>query len=251
MLKVERKKWIENYLKIHGSLIISKVHKELKCSEETLRKDIIELDKEGKVIKTHGGAYLNDESDKSFPVNIRGIMYKEEKVFMSNIAIRFIPNNSTIFLDSSTTCQEIANRIIENDLHTTIITNSMGIIEICENFPNIKLILLGGKFRKRNKSFIGYNTTETLLKYHADISFVSFPTFNLELGLGDNNLEESKVRETMLKNSNQKFLVMDNTKFFNNTANFYSNYDNYNYVITNKKLDDEWTNFLKNKLIYN
>lgn len=250
MLKVDRKKWIENYLLENGSLVISKVKKEMKCSEETLRKDIIELEKEGKLIKIHGGAYLPDINDKSYPINIREILMIEEKIYMSNLAVRYITDNMTIFLDSSTTCQEIVSKIIEQRLKVNIITNAMPIVNMCENFNNINVILLGGKFRKRNKSFVGYFTTDMMNSFYVDIAFVSFPTFNMKLGLGDNDLEELKVREKMIENSKKTYLIMDNTKFYDNSSTVYTKNIKYDLIITDKKLDDEWEKFLENKIVY-
>ena len=58
MIKVVRQNKILEYLDINGSLSISTIAKELDCSEETIRKDLIELEKDSKLVRTHGGAYI-------------------------------------------------------------------------------------------------------------------------------------------------------------------------------------------------
>lgn len=249
MLKIERQKFLENYLKSKGSLIISQISKELDCSEETIRKDIIELEKQGVLVKTHGGAYLKEDMDRSFPLIIREILLNEEKNYIANMAIEYIKDKSIIFLDSSTTCFAIANKIIERALSLTVVTNSNSIVNILEKSDDIKIVVLGGEYRKRNKSFVGYRVTEAIETLKFDVSFLSFPTFDIKLGLGDNNYQELKVRETVMNHSKQVILAMDHTKFFDDSSTVYTKNMNFSILLTDKELPVEWKYKLENKEI--
>ena len=245
MIKIERHNKILHYLNVNGSLSISKISKELKCSEETVRKDLVELERESKLIRIHGGAYIEDRYDKGFSSNIRETLLKEEKMYISDIALDFVKDRNTLMLDSSTTCIEFAKKILNSKIYVTIITNSLQIANLCDFSENAKLILLGGKFRTRNKSFTGYHTTDILKLYNADISFVSYPSIDIKLGLGDNNYEELRVRETMLKHSKVKILLMDHTKFSENASIVFSKISNINCIITDKKINKKWEEFFK------
>lgn len=81
--------------------------------------------------------------------------------------------------------------------------------------------------------------------YNADISFVSYPSIDIKLGLGDNNYEELRVRETMLKHSKVKILLMDHTKFSENASIVFSKISNINCIITDKKINKKWEEFFK------
>ena len=90
MIKLERHNRILKSLNDTGTISISEMTKELKCSKETIRKDLVELEKIGKLVRIHGGAYLADVYDKGFPISLKKTLLKEEKIYMSNIALEFI-----------------------------------------------------------------------------------------------------------------------------------------------------------------
>ena len=113
----------------------------------------------------------------------------------------------------------------------------------------VKFILIGGNFRKKNKSFVGYLATETLSAYHADISFVSYPSINMEFGFGDNKLEELRIRDLMLKHSKKKVLLLDHTKFDDNDSIVFSKMEPVDLIVTDKKLSKKWEDFLKKENI--
>ena len=68
MLKLERQLFIEKELHEKGSVLVSELSKVLDCSEETIRRDIKEMEAAGKLNKIHGGAYLPDKYDKGVPI---------------------------------------------------------------------------------------------------------------------------------------------------------------------------------------
>ena len=230
MIKVVRQNKILEYLDINGSLSISIIAKELDCSEETIRKDLIELEKESKLVRTHGGAYIEYKYHHGFSLNIRETLLKNEKIYIANKAIDII--------------KERDSKII-----VTIITNSLQIANLCEMSETVKFILIGGNFRKKNKSFVGYLATETLSAYHADISFVSYPSINMEFGFGVNKLEELKIRDLMLKHSKKKVLLLDHTKFDDNDSIVFSKMEPVDLIVTDKKLSKKWEDFLKKENI--
>ena len=71
MLKLERQLFIEKELHEKGSVLVSELSKVLDCSEETIRRDIKEMEAAGKLNKIHGGAYLPDKYDKGVPIELR------------------------------------------------------------------------------------------------------------------------------------------------------------------------------------
>ena len=71
MLKIDRQTAIEQELTKNGSVLIPNLSKQLQCSEETIRRDLKELESIGKLTRTHGGAYLMDKYDKSYPTKLR------------------------------------------------------------------------------------------------------------------------------------------------------------------------------------
>lgn len=245
MIKLERHNRILKSLNDTGTISISEMTKELKCSEETIRKDLVELEKIGKLVRIHGGAYLADVYDKGFPISLKKTLLKEEKIYMSNIALEFIKENMLITLDSSTTCLELAKKILDLKINVSIITNSLEIANICSLSNKITLFLAGGILKTNSNSFIGHSVLDYLNYFVSDISFVSFPCINPEFGLGDNTMEDLKIRDTMLKRSKLRILLADHTKLEDVSATVFSKTLNIDTVITDKKINKKWNEFFK------
>ena len=244
MLSIERQNFIENELKIHGSVLISDISAKLSCYEETVRRDLTELEKNGRLIRVHGGAYLPSDTDKGVPVKIKQTLLPEEKNKIAEIVIRdFIKEKDTIFLDSSTTCVTLAKKIIDLDIKVTIITNSLITFKIyCDSgCQNVKLIGIGGNYRERACSFVGYDTTNQISNYSADKCFLSPSAISLTLGLLDNSSNECQIRKAFIKQSREHYLISDHTKFSDTADYVICNLKQIENIITDDKLDKVWT----------
>ena len=145
MLKIDRHKLLEEELHTYGSILISTMSQKLDCSEETIRRDLKELEAQNKLKRIHGGAFLPEADDKGAPVQLRETFFSEEKKRLAAYTIdNFIQNNDTIFLDCSTTCLALAKEIVQQNLSVTMITNSLRIFDLFSNqFSKVKLIALG------------------------------------------------------------------------------------------------------------
>ena len=234
MLKIERFAKIEAELKQKGSLDIPSLSQLLGCSEETVRRDLRELEAVGKLNRIRGGAYLSDKYDKTYASPLRRTLYQEEKNQMSLKA----------------TCLALARQLLGSKLSLTIVTNSMMICSLCtEPNSHINLICLGGSLRTRTLSFVGYHTTDILSTYYADCAFISSPKVTLAEGLSDNYLNEARVREAMLKHARQRFLIMDHTKFDESANIRFNGLELVNAIITDIQPSAEWAAFCQSKNI--
>ena len=244
MLKHERHTFIERELQSKGSVLVSELSKQLNVSEETIRRDIKEMEADNRLEKTYGGAYLAENYDKGYPVELRETLLKSEKEVMSKVALELIEDHSVIMLDSSTTCLELVKSIINSKKIVTIITNSLHICSLVNNqICNINLICLGGQLHKLTASFTGYKTTEGICQNFADISFVSCPAANIKFGLSDNNLKESEVRKAMLEYSHKKVLILDHTKIDAIADILFYKLTKVDVIITDTQLPDSWVEY--------
>lgn len=243
MLKIDRQEKIERELQQKRSVLISDLSKLLKCSEETIRRDLREMESANKLERIHGGAYLPEKYDKGVPIQLRETFYVEEKEQMAHVALSYIKDNDVIMLDSSTTCLKLAEALLASKLNITIITNSLRICNLCERYDsNVKLICLGGSYHSSTSSFVGYHALDTLHTYYADKCFISCPSIDIEYGLSDNNSNSAKIRSSMIRNSKEHFLIMDHTKFNKKSNILFESLKNIDVLITNHMLNNTWSN---------
>jgi DeoR/GlpR family transcriptional regulator of sugar metabolism len=249
LLKIDRQELIKQILKKDGSILISDISQQLDCSSETIRRDLLELEKQGFAKKIYGGAYIPNEYDKSVPVSLRNTFFNEEKTQMAHCVLDFIKDGDTIFLDASSTCRRIAEVLIQVRRHITIITNSIDIINSYHMDADEHLICLGGFWNANNRAFQGIQTLSDVNNYTANKAFISCPSVELEFGLTDNSQEAAAIRRSMLEHSRENFLVVDHTKFNSHSDFVISDVSKIDTIVTDCKVSDEWDIFCKNNEI--
>lgn len=253
MLKIERHRLIETKLKKTGSIIISDISKEIGCSEETIRRDLKEMESNNILQRIHGGAFLPEVDDKGVPIQLREMYFSKTKDSISKYVVKNLINeNDSIMLDCSTTCLSLAKNILLSNMNVTIITNSLRIMSLYDEQPQTaKLIAIGGVYRKRSCSFVGYQATKSISNYMADICFISNSAINIKHGLLDNNQNESQVRKAFLEYSNKHYLIADHTKFDDQANYIIAPINTIDKVITNIEPNQKWKNhFESNKIEY-
>ncbi|MGL5328128.1 MAG: DeoR/GlpR family DNA-binding transcription regulator [Peptostreptococcaceae bacterium] len=240
MLKIDRLNKIESYLHENGSVIVSQLSQDLNVTEETIRRDLELLEKQKKLKRVRGGAFLPDKFDKEVPIKIRESIYNEEKQTIANHCIEYIDDGDSILLDASTTAIHLAKLIKESEKKITIITNSLKVSQIFENHKLVKVICLGGRLRSSSNSLVGSLTSKNLKEYWVDKSFISCSGLDLKFGITDNHEDEAVVRRNMLEHSSLKFLIVDHTKFDSSSMYKICTPFEVDVVITDKKLSNEW-----------
>ncbi|EGD49836.1 transcriptional regulator, DeoR family [Thermoanaerobacter ethanolicus JW 200] len=109
-------------------------------SDETIRRDLEELERQGLVERNYGGAVLK-ESIIIPPLVKRFKEHIEEKQKIAARAVSEIQEGHVIFLDAGSTTYHIA-RAIRNFKGITVVTNALNIATELANNPDINLLLL-------------------------------------------------------------------------------------------------------------
>ena len=127
MLAAERRNRILEKVHENKKVIVNELSKEFDVSEETIRRDLDKLEEDGHVIKSYGGAVLNEKSSIDLPFNIRWKSNPSGKQKIADLISDEITDGDHIILDASTTAVFIAKNI-KQKRHLTVITNSIEIL---------------------------------------------------------------------------------------------------------------------------
>lgn len=238
MLPITRKKKITNIIKEKKSVAVTELSREFNVSEETIRRDLAQLEKEGVLTRVYGGAYIVDGVQNDVDINLRKNIFSESKEKIANICSGLIENGDSIILDSSTTSLYIAKKIIDKNI--TVITNSLQIAKVLEEADNIKLIMIGGSYDSKTLAFYGRNAELFAQKYFADKVFVSCRALSLEKGIMDSNEHVSEMRRVLLNQGCEVYLVADFSKFDRIAFIHFADFKEIHSIITDKKLGDQW-----------
>ena len=140
MLAVERKNNILGLLQSEGRVVVSELADKFDVSEETIRRDLEKLERDGLVQKSYGGAVLNENAQNA--VRKRTNVIGKQKI--AELVSGCIPDNSSIMLDSSSTALFIAKRIKDRK-NMVVITNSLEILVELKDRKEWKIFSSGGQ----------------------------------------------------------------------------------------------------------
>ena len=198
MLKEERHSYILHQINLHNKILSSSLSEQIQVSEDTIRRDLLELAQEGKIVKVHGGAL-----SKSFNpvIGVPGNVYAlEDKRIIAGKALRFIKDGMFILTTGGTTITELA-RILPKDLQATFITVSLSAATEFTNHPNIEVIILGDKLSRNSKITIGAETILKIQQIKADLCFIGINAIDIQEGLMDNDWDVVQVKRAMIKSA--------------------------------------------------
>ncbi|MET0465677.1 MAG: DeoR/GlpR family DNA-binding transcription regulator [Chitinophagaceae bacterium] len=198
MLKKERQSYILQQVNLHNKVLSSTLSVDIHVSEDTIRRDLLELAEEGKLIKVHGGALSRSFSQVHIPVN--GVYSQQNKIRIAQKAIGLIENGMFVLTGGGTTIVEMA-RLLPSHLKATFISGSIAAILEYMDHPNIEVILIGDKISKSSKITVGSEAIAKIRQIKADICFVGTNAIDLQHGITDNDWEVVQLKKAMIEAS--------------------------------------------------
>jgi len=209
MLKAERHKLIMDKLVENQKLNTIDLAIDLNVSEDTIRRDLNELDKKGLLEKVYGGAFpIVDKPANIFDISI---VNQDKKDIIGKKALSLISDGQVIIMSGGTTNLAFA-KLIPSDLKATIYTYSLPIAMQLSQHPNVELIFIGGKMQKNAMVTIGMDVVQVLSKLKADICFMGVSSINVRLGLTEMGYEVSIVKKAMMQASDKVVSMVTSEK---------------------------------------
>ncbi len=243
MLAIERKSEILAILQREKSVLVAQLSQKYQVTEETIRRDLDKLEKEGYVKKTYGGAVLNQNTSVEIPFKVREKTNKKEKQTIARLVQRVIGEGESIMLDSSSTSLMVA-RNLKQYKKLTVITNSVEILLELSNCKNIRVLSTGGELRDSALSLGGRQAEQMLLHYNVDKAVLSCKGISMEKGITDSNEPEAQIKSAMRQCAKTTVWAIDSTKFDRVSFVHLAQLKAGDIVVTDKKLEPKWKKFL-------
>lgn len=197
MLKKERQAYILQQINIHNKVLSSDLSVQMNVSEDTIRRDLQELDEQGKITKVHGGAL-----SKAFHFTLQSnVVYQQtEKRMIAQKAIALLRDGMFILLSGGTTIVEMV-KILPKELNVTFITVSLPVALELLNHPNCQVVFLGNLLSKNAQIAIGAEVVTRLNEITADICFLGTNSIDAEKGITDLEWEVIEVKKAMINSA--------------------------------------------------
>jgi DeoR family transcriptional regulator, glycerol-3-phosphate regulon repressor len=200
-----------------GRVDVARIAEALDVSEETIRRDMKLLERQGLLRRIYGGAVL-PRLDQDRPLLERGKLNSREKSKIAQLAQPLVRDGMSLFIDSGTTTLALARRLAGRNI--TVTTNSINVALLLGSGPT-RVNLTPGTLRPKDNALVGYETVAYARRFFFDIAFMGISAVDLDHGWMDYEEHESVLRRALKGQARKSVLLVDSRKF-GRQANLYT-----------------------------
>lgn len=206
-----RQSAILNLLEEKRAASIADLAEQFNVSEETIRRDVRQLEAEGHVQKHHGGVRLPDNIFEA-PYQLRMGQEGSAKRSIGAAAADLVEDGMTVLIDSGTTSCWVAKHLLRQR-NLSIITNAIEVAREVSGRNNNRIYLAGGEVSADYRSTFGPSAIAYAQQFRPDIAFFSIGALDPELGLLDYHMPEAEFKRAVMPLAQTCVIVADQTKF--------------------------------------
>jgi DeoR/GlpR family transcriptional regulator of sugar metabolism len=195
MLQEERQQFILQRINVHHKVLTSDLCQLLNVSLDTVRRDLTELEKKGKLVKVHGGALSNLFH---YPYQQPEIYAREEKMAIAKKALTLIRDGMVILTGGGTVLLELAKIFPENVKGTFFTVSPLVALEVTQR-SSVEVILLAGRLARNSYICTGSSVVSQLSELRADLCLMGTNGISLSEGITDNDWEVVQVKKAMVR----------------------------------------------------
>ncbi len=258
MIKAERQDRLMRLIESQGTVSVKEIVDALGVSDMTVRRDLEELAGAGEVIRVHGGARSASSQHRSMirheyshiekrarhaseKIDIaRRARHASEKIDIARTAAGLVEEDSTIFLGTGTTIEQMVPLL--PSCHLRSITNSQSIFTLLEPNETYEHCLIGGKYRRRTTAFVGPVAEDAISTLGIDVAFIGANGICFD-AVFTSNMDEGRIQQLAFDQADTRYLVADSSKI--GQRDFYTFYrlSNIDALICEGSIADEKVRF--------
>lgn len=202
---------ILSLLESRGFVSIGSLAKSFEVSEQTVRRDLNDLERRGLLTRYHGGAGLPPVAG-DVDYNKRKRSHAKEKQRIAALVAAQIPEGATIFIDIGTTMEAVAEALL-NHHRLTVVTNHLTVATILNRRRDFQVILAGGVLKHNDQATTGEATREFLEKFRVGYGIFGIGGVSEDGDLLDFDFRDIGVSAMAMKISRKRLVALDHSKF--------------------------------------
>lgn len=224
-------------LEHQGAARVAELASRLEVTQETIRRDLVKLEEEGKVQRTHGGALPRETAHGPHPYQQRQLVEVEAKRSIAKQAVLEVAEEDVVFLDGSTTTFQLAKRF--PDIRCTVLTHSEPIFRELATRNHVELVSTGGVYDRRHSCFVGPLAEQMLKSLHVTKAFMGCKGLDFERGFNDASVRHMNLKRAIIQAADEVILLVDHTKMNVRSRYYFAKLDEVDVVISDPKLSEE------------
>ena len=230
-----RRQEILNLLEQTGTINVNELAEKFQVSLVTIRNDLDDLEKEGLLQRTFGGAVFSHRTrfNKSFRERIQE--QRDEKRAVAIAALGYIKDGDTIILDAGTSTLALAQLLKERTMSVFVITCSVpAALELSSGGYDI--LLLGGIVKNKSLALLGRETLTILERYRADKAFLGSSGFTAKRGHSTPNPDDAQIKEAIMRAADETYVLVDSSKYGHDCLTSFAGLSDVDLTITDSHL---------------
>ncbi len=233
----ERRQQLAELLARRGYADISLLVAELGVSESTVRRDLSQMEEEGHVKRTHGGAvYISDRSG-IVAYNERESTAVEEKSMIGRAVAALVKDGETVLMNGGTTAFQVARNLL--NWSGQVVTNSLPIANLLTSAANIELTFIGGYIYPRTGEALGPMAQGMLDSLSVSKAILGTAGVTEEAFFNANALMvETQLQ--MMRCADEVIFVADSSKFGKRALAKICGWDQIDKLVSDRGLDPKW-----------
>ena len=234
MLAEKRRRGILDAVESRGSMSNVELARQFTVSVETIRRDIILLDKQGVLRRIHGGGLSINTFEPAYTDRMSANL--ESKRAIGHFAASLVPDKAKVIIDFGTTAFCVAEALT-NHSGLMVVTASLQAANFLAGRNGNEVVLMGGQLQASEGATLGRDATRMLENYFVDFSFVGAGVISPHPWLMDFSREAAELRASMLKQARNGVVLADHTKFNRTAAYRVPNFEQAAFLITDREFD--------------
>lgn len=194
-------------LRDDGQASVAELAASLGVTASTIRRDLDRLARDGRLVRTHGGAALTASPRAAGPAD----PHQDAKRAIARAAAALVADHATIAIGSGTTALAFARELADRRL--TVITNALDVANALVDREGIELIILGGVVRPRMHSMLGHLAEMASNELRADTLFMGIGAISVDQGLMNDSVPEILTDRALRRMSRSVVVLADASKF--------------------------------------
>jgi DeoR/GlpR family transcriptional regulator of sugar metabolism len=237
----ERQQLILSVVDRDGRAIVGDLADRFAVSEQTIRKDLLVLEAEDSLIRTHGGAIATDHRRPELAFDLRRRLNADPKRRIGATAAACVQDGETIALDASTTALEVAKQLRSRPSweQLTVVTNGIRIAEELAGHDGITILVPAGRLRWQAMSVVGPWGDGFLRRVNVARAFLGAAGFTISAGLTDATEEEAQIKRAMVAAAVEVTAVIDGSKWGHAALATFCRTDRISRVVTDAPADTD------------
>jgi len=191
-----------------SGMSISAIAETFGVSTETIRRDLVALERGGSLQRVYGGAI---PSGREAALEERVNMEKAEKQAIGNLVAAMIQPDQWIFMTGGSSVLAVA-QAMRNGPPVTVMTNMPAIGDALQAGERHKVILTGGDYDWNAKTLFGDEVFSAIQKCSFDLSIIGVYGLDAEYGLVERTKHNLELKTRLAAQSRSSIYVGDHTK---------------------------------------